>query len=263
MIATERRAAPEQQRSFEARPRTTPARQARMPSAPAAPIVAAVESQTVRVTAAAAARLARELRTSLVFVTVRPRPPAFLGEPYYQRRLTQELFRGRKTIDAALAEASRLGVMAWGEMVEGDIASRIVQLAADRDAPLLVVGRRRRRLGRSVSRRVIAAAGRPVVVASAASRSGRSHPRRPDRPPGRGRQPDPRSTERRFTGLGTRRKTSAETLPSIERRRGRDRPRRAPAPSAAGGALGPRALCLNRAAPDRTRGLHHPTPVEK
>jgi nucleotide-binding universal stress UspA family protein len=132
----------------------------------AAPIVAAVEPQTAIATADTAARLARELGAPVVFVTVRPPLPAVLGEPYYQRRLTRDLFRSRKTLDAALAAANRHGVMSNGEIVEGHAATEIVDFARARNAQLLVVGRRRRRLVPSVSRRVIANSEQPVVVAS-------------------------------------------------------------------------------------------------
>jgi nucleotide-binding universal stress UspA family protein len=130
-----------------------------------APIVAAVEPHSARVTAETAAQLARELGAPLVFVSVRPPPPAVLGSPYYGRRLTRSLFRSRKALDAALAAATRHGVPSSGEILEGDAASRIIEFASARDARLLVVGPRRRRLRRSVSRRVIGAAAQPVVVA--------------------------------------------------------------------------------------------------
>jgi nucleotide-binding universal stress UspA family protein len=133
------------------------------------PIVAAVEPRTAHVTADTAARLARELGVPLVFVSVRPRPPAILGDPFYQRRLTRGLFRGRQALDAALAAASRHGVMSYGEILEGDAATRIVEFATARHARLLVVGRRRRRLGLSVSRRVIGASEQPVVIAAESS----------------------------------------------------------------------------------------------
>lgn len=160
MIATQNRTASSGRRRFE------PA----APPAPAPiderPIVAAVEPETAAVTAATAARLARELRAPLTFVTVRPRTSPLLGEPYYQRRLTRDVVRGRNAIDQALAEATRRGVMAHGEIVEGDAPAQILRFASDRRARLLVLGRRARRLRRSVSRRVIAAADRPVVVAA-------------------------------------------------------------------------------------------------
>jgi nucleotide-binding universal stress UspA family protein len=127
--------------------------------------VAAVEPRTARVVGETAARLARELGVPLIFVTVRARPPAILGDRYYQRRLTRDLFRSRKTLDTALAAASRHGVMSSGEILEGDAATRIVEFARARQIQLLVVGQRRRSLRPSVSLRVTRASGQPVVVA--------------------------------------------------------------------------------------------------
>jgi len=129
-------------------------------------IVAAVEPRTARAVGETAAQLARELGAQLVFVTVRPRQPAILGHPYYQRLLTRGLFRGRKALDTAIAAASRHGVMSSGEILEGASASRIVEFARARRASLIVIGQRRRRLRRSVSRRVIGASEQPVVVAT-------------------------------------------------------------------------------------------------
>jgi len=131
-----------------------------------APIVAAVEPHTAHVTADTAARLARELGAPLVFVTVRPHLSAVLGSPYYERRLTRDLFRSRKALDTALATASQRGVMSYGDIVEGDAAREIVDFARARNAQLLVVGARRRRFAPSVSRRVIDTSERPVVVAA-------------------------------------------------------------------------------------------------
>jgi len=135
------------------------------PVAAVTPVVAAVEPETARATAETAARLARELDAPLVFVHVRRDPPALLGEPAYQRRLTRELGRGRRALDAAFAVSRSEGVPAHGEIVEGDAAERVLDFAERRDARLLVVGSRGRRLGRSVSRRVIESADLPVVVA--------------------------------------------------------------------------------------------------
>ena len=131
-----------------------------------APIVAAVEPRTARATADTAARLARELGAPLVLVTVRRRVPAMLGDPYYQRRLTRGMIRSRKTLDTALAAAAAHGVTAYGEILEGDAATAIVDFAKARNAQLLVVGTRRRRLVPSVSRRVIGGSEQTVVVAA-------------------------------------------------------------------------------------------------
>jgi nucleotide-binding universal stress UspA family protein len=144
------------------------------------PIVAAVEPRTAQVAAVTAARLARELGAPLVFIYVRERPPAILGTPQYERRLTEDLVRGRKTLDTALAAASHHGVMSYGEILEGNAPKRIVEFARARGAQLLIVGQRRRRFRPSVVRRVIRSSEQPVVVAvEAANRVARAwFPRR-------------------------------------------------------------------------------------
>jgi nucleotide-binding universal stress UspA family protein len=129
-------------------------------------IVAAVEASTVRETAATAASLARDLRAPLTFVYVRPRASSIFGEPQYQRRLTRELFRARRTLDVALAAAASAGVMAHGEIVAGGVADGILMSAATHPTRLIIVGRRRHWFRRSVSRRVIRRASVPVVVAA-------------------------------------------------------------------------------------------------
>jgi nucleotide-binding universal stress UspA family protein len=133
--------------------------------ADAAPIVVAVDNS--RAAAAAvrdAVRLAQELTAPLVFVYVRRGPSSALGEPYYQRRLDAEMRAGGRALDDALAVAERRGVPATGEQLAGDPARRVVEFARLRGARLVVLGSRRRRLGRSVSRDVIRGADRPVLV---------------------------------------------------------------------------------------------------
>jgi nucleotide-binding universal stress UspA family protein len=132
----------------------------------AAPIVVAVDNSRAAAAAAqAAVRLARELAAPLVFVYVRRGPSAALGEPYYQRRLDAEMRAGRRALDDALELAERAGVPVTGEQLAGSPARRVVEFARIRGARLLVLGSRRRRLGRSVSREVIRSADRPVIVA--------------------------------------------------------------------------------------------------
>lgn len=130
-----------------------------------APVVAAVEPHTAPETAERAARFARELGIPVAFVSVRPRLPRVPRHDGDERRLSRELFLGRKALDTALAAAARHGVMAYGEIVEGDPAPQIVEFAASRNAPVLVVGRRRQAADPSVSRQVIALSACPVVVA--------------------------------------------------------------------------------------------------
>ena len=105
------------------------------------------------------------MNAPLVFVYVRRGPAGFLGTPVYQRRLTAATARARRVLDRALGAAARAGVAAEGEILEGPPRKRILEFARARGARLVVVGRRRRRFGRSVSCAVVRTARTPVVVA--------------------------------------------------------------------------------------------------
>jgi nucleotide-binding universal stress UspA family protein len=132
----------------------------------AAPVIAAVDSSRVAAAAARdAVRAARDLGAPLVFVYVRRGPWGGLGEPYFQRRLDAEVRAGRRALSDALAIAEQAGVPATGEELAGSPARRVVEFARQRGARLVVLGSRRRRLGRSVSRDVVRSADRPVLVA--------------------------------------------------------------------------------------------------
>jgi nucleotide-binding universal stress UspA family protein len=136
-------------------------------AAPSArPVVVAVDgSPAAEAAARDGVRVAAELEAPVVFVYVRRGPSAALGEPYYQRRLDAEMRIGDRAITAGLAVARRAGVPATGEQLHGTPARRLAEFARRRDAQLMFVGARRRRLGRSVSRALIRRADRPVVVA--------------------------------------------------------------------------------------------------
>jgi nucleotide-binding universal stress UspA family protein len=137
-----------------------------VPTVSQAPIVAAVDSSaSSQASIETAVRLGRELDAPLVFVYVRRGPAGFWGTPVYQRRLTAEMTRARRALDAALLFAERAGVVAEAEILEGKPQRRILEFAGYRGARLVVVGSRGRRFGRSVSTGVIRAAERPVVVA--------------------------------------------------------------------------------------------------
>jgi nucleotide-binding universal stress UspA family protein len=133
-------------------------------SKPAPVVVGIDESRAAAVAARDAVRLAHELAAPLVFVYVRRGPSSALGEPYHQRRLDAEMRAGRRAVNDALAYAERAGVPATGEELAGNPARRVVEFARMRGARLVVLGSRRRRLGRSVSRDVIRSADRPVLV---------------------------------------------------------------------------------------------------
>jgi nucleotide-binding universal stress UspA family protein len=130
------------------------------------PVVVAVDDSSAAEAAVRdGVRLASDLAAPVVFVYVRRGPSAALGEPYYQRRLDAEMRIGDNALDAALAAASRARVSASGEQLHGTPARRLTEFARLRGARSIVVGARRRRLGRSVSRAVIRRADRPVLVA--------------------------------------------------------------------------------------------------
>lgn len=132
-----------------------------------APVVVAVDgSAEGRAAALEGVELAAELGAPVVFAYVRRGPSGVFGAPSYQRRLTREMARARAVLDDALAVADAAGVAAEREILEGSPGRRLPELGRDRGARLLVVGSRRRKLGRSVSRRVVNASRGPVVVAS-------------------------------------------------------------------------------------------------
>lgn len=116
----------------------------------------------------AGAGLARALGAQMVLVYVRP-PLGTLGEPYYQERLSEQMGQARSALDRARRLAEEKGAEAQEEILEGNAAEQIVELARARDAAVIVVGSRG--LGSiagallgSVSSAVIHRADRPVLV---------------------------------------------------------------------------------------------------
>jgi nucleotide-binding universal stress UspA family protein len=112
--------------------------------------------------------LASEVGAEVTFVTVRHGVP-LLGDPWYQRHLTDQLGHARETLDRAEAEAARRGVVCDTEILEGDPASCIVDASRYRDADLVVVGSRGHgaltsALIGSVSRAVMSRSQVPVMI---------------------------------------------------------------------------------------------------
>ena len=132
----------------------------------AAPIIVGVDGTASGIAAThAAVSLARDLAAPLVLVSVRKWPSSTLGEPYYQRRLDAELAAADRELTAALAIAEAAGVPASTEILHGAAARQLRELARHRGARLVVLGPRRTRIGKSVSRGVVRTSDRPVVVA--------------------------------------------------------------------------------------------------
>ncbi len=118
--------------------------------------------------------LARETGARVIFVGVRHAPLPVLGDPYWQEAVSNDLARIRPALKAAVAEAEEQGVDAEYDLLEGDAADGIVRLAQSRDVDLIVVGSRglgaiASTLVGSVSRRVLHAADRPVLVVKEAA----------------------------------------------------------------------------------------------
>lgn len=133
------------------------------------PILIATDgSEGAEGAAVAGARVARTLGTTAILVYVRPSLGP-LGDPYYQEKLSEQMAHARVALDRARVLVDQEGVGAAEEILEGSAADRIVELARDRNAPLIVVGSRG--LGAvagallgSVSSAIIHRADRPVLV---------------------------------------------------------------------------------------------------
>jgi nucleotide-binding universal stress UspA family protein len=131
----------------------------------AAPIVVAVDGSTASTRAATEAiRLGKDMRAPLLFVYVRRGPSLIWGQPFYQRQLTQAMAAGRKALSRVGKMAAGANVEADQVILEGAPARRLVEFARSRGAQLIVTGTRRRKVGRSVSQRVVAASSVPVLV---------------------------------------------------------------------------------------------------
>ena len=141
-------------------------------------------SPGARVAVRLAIELAHETGASLTFVGVRLPPLPVLGEPYYQRTLTDDLTRVRNAIRDAATEAELHGITAEYELLEGDPATELIRLATFRNADMIIVGSRGRGaflsavLG-SVSRRVVHEANCPVLVAKERASAARPARQRP------------------------------------------------------------------------------------
>jgi nucleotide-binding universal stress UspA family protein len=112
--------------------------------------------------------LAYEVGAEVSFVSVRRDIP-LLGEPSYQEHVTRQLPPARAALDRAEAAADRRGVLHESEILEGDPAACIAEVARARQADLVVVGSRGHggltsALIGSVSRALLTRSSAPVMV---------------------------------------------------------------------------------------------------
>ena len=120
--------------------------------------------------------LARGAGAIATVVYVRHAPLPVLGDPFYQRLLSNELMRARVAIADAEALAATMGVDIEPEVLEGHPARCVLDLAEARGAGLIVVGSRGRgaitgALLGSVSAEIVHNASQPVLVAKQRSRA--------------------------------------------------------------------------------------------
>jgi nucleotide-binding universal stress UspA family protein len=86
--------------------------------------------------------LARRARAVATVAYVRHAPLPVIGDPFYERALSKELHRGRDVLDEARLYAAAFGILPETELLEGDAAEQILDLARLRDAELASGGRR-------------------------------------------------------------------------------------------------------------------------
>jgi nucleotide-binding universal stress UspA family protein len=115
------------------------------------------------------AALAKRAGARATIVCVRHAPPRMFGDPFYARELSRELARARDVVKVAAAELASAGIDVEIEVLEGNPAAQIANLARSRDADLIVIGSRGRgaitgSLLGSVSQAVVDRADRPVLV---------------------------------------------------------------------------------------------------
>jgi nucleotide-binding universal stress UspA family protein len=115
-------------------------------------------------------QLARRARAVATVVYVRHAQLPIVGDPFYERALSKELQRGRDVLDEARLYAAAFAIVPETELLEGDAAEQILDLARLRGADLIVVGSRGRgaiaeALLGSVSHAIVHRADRPVLVA--------------------------------------------------------------------------------------------------
>lgn len=131
-------------------------------------LIATDGSESAEGAVRAGAEIAKVMGSKAVLLYVRP-SIGLLGEPYYQEKLSEQMTHARAALERANEVVASQNIEAEEEILEGDAAERIVELARARDSAMIVVGTRG--LGAvagallgSVSSAVVHRADRPVLV---------------------------------------------------------------------------------------------------
>ena len=142
-------------------------------------LIATDGSPGSRAAAEEGVRLAQILGAEVTFVAVAHPPLPMLGEPYYQRALSEHLATMRTALAKTIPSAEERRVSYETELLEGSPAKAVLELARSRDVDLIVIGSRglgalKGALLGSVSSAIVHHADRPVLVTRPIERSARS-----------------------------------------------------------------------------------------
>jgi nucleotide-binding universal stress UspA family protein len=115
-------------------------------------------------------RLAKLLGGEVIFTAVAHPPLPILGDPYYQRALSENLGAMRAALATAIPFAEERRVPYETELLEGSPVKAVLELAHSRNVDLIVVGSRglgavKGTLLGSVSSAIVHQADCPVLVA--------------------------------------------------------------------------------------------------
>ncbi|MFY9580220.1 MAG: universal stress protein [Gaiellaceae bacterium] len=124
-------------------------------------------------------KLADAFQASVTFVSVTKATLPVLGDPYYQRAISDGIHRAQAALTEAMSVAEETGVVADYELLEGDAAEQVVGLGRRRGVDLIVAGSRglgsiKGALLGSVSSAIVRHSDCPVLVAKASGAAAQS-----------------------------------------------------------------------------------------
>jgi nucleotide-binding universal stress UspA family protein len=96
-------------------------------------VIATDGSPTAEAAVAAGARVARMIGATAILVYVRPSIGP-LGDPFYQEKLSEQMAQARAALERANALLAQEGAQGEEEILEGNAAEQVVELAQARNA---------------------------------------------------------------------------------------------------------------------------------